>query len=136
MLPRQRSKLCQRRRLCLAILPDVGRQPRDIPKDLLAQCVTKVPQLAPTCAGSHHPGGPKANHALTFKLDHPSGAAQDHAFSQYRVGKMYDYGLAVLQNNVKAHMSSYCYHVFRCVDCFRTKEPVPVSPPPDNWTPL
>jgi hypothetical protein len=31
--------------------------------------------LSPTCAGSHHPGGPKASHALTFKLDHSSGAA-------------------------------------------------------------
>jgi hypothetical protein len=25
---------------------------------------------------SHHPSGPKASHALTFKLDHSSGAAQ------------------------------------------------------------
>ena len=29
----------------------------------------------PTCARGHHPDGPTANHALTFKLDHSSGAA-------------------------------------------------------------
>ena len=28
-----------------------------------------------SCARSHHLGGPKASHALTFKLDHSSGAA-------------------------------------------------------------
>ncbi|MGB7243408.1 MAG: helix-turn-helix domain-containing protein [Sulfitobacter sp.] len=32
--------------------------------------------LPPTCARGHRPDGPKANHALTFKLDHSSGAAQ------------------------------------------------------------
>jgi hypothetical protein len=29
-----------------------------------------------TCARGHRSDGPKANHALTFKLDHSSGAAQ------------------------------------------------------------
>jgi len=32
--------------------------------------------LSPACAGSHHSDGPKASHALTFKLDHSSGAVQ------------------------------------------------------------
>ena len=31
--------------------------------------------LPPTSARSHHPDGPKADHALTFKLDHSCGAA-------------------------------------------------------------
>jgi hypothetical protein len=32
--------------------------------------------LPPTCARDHRSDGPKANHALTFNLDHSSGAAQ------------------------------------------------------------
>ena len=31
--------------------------------------------LPPACARSHRTDGPTANHALTFELDHPSGAA-------------------------------------------------------------
>uniref|UniRef100_UPI003F6986F0 hypothetical protein n=1 Tax=Planktomarina temperata TaxID=1284658 RepID=UPI003F6986F0 len=34
--------------------------------------------LSPTRARSHDTDGPKANHALTFKLDHLTGAAQQY----------------------------------------------------------
>lgn len=37
-----------------------------------AQCIG----LSPTGTRSHHPDGPKASHALTFKLDHQTGADQ------------------------------------------------------------
>jgi hypothetical protein len=33
--------------------------------------------LPPTCARGHRSDGPKANLALTFKLDHSSGAAHN-----------------------------------------------------------
>ena len=33
--------------------------------------------LPPTGSGNHRPDGPKANHALTFNMDHSSGAAQN-----------------------------------------------------------
>jgi len=42
------------------------------PQDLPILCGMPLP---PACARGHHPDGPKANHALTFKLDHSSGAA-------------------------------------------------------------
>ena len=37
-----------------------------------AQCLG----LPPASAGNHHPDGPKAGHALTFKLDHSMGVDQ------------------------------------------------------------
>jgi len=40
------------------------------------QTTTQCIGLPPARARGHHPDGPKANHALTFKLDHSSGAAQ------------------------------------------------------------
>ena len=40
-----------------------------------------VVKLSPTCARGHRSDGPKANHALTFNLDHTSGAAQDQVYS-------------------------------------------------------
>jgi hypothetical protein len=42
------------------------------------QTTTQCIGLPPTCARGHLAHGPKPNHALTFKLDHSSGAAQDH----------------------------------------------------------
>ena len=38
--------------------------------------ITNETEVDAACARSQHPGGPKASHALTSKLDHPSGAAQ------------------------------------------------------------
>ena len=40
------------------------------------QATTQCIGLPPARARGHHPDGPKANHALTFNLDHSSGAAQ------------------------------------------------------------
>ena len=42
------------------------------------ETTTQCIGLSPACARSHHPSGPKASHALTFKLDHSGGAAQIH----------------------------------------------------------
>ena len=39
------------------------------------ETTTQFIGLSSACAGSHHPGGPKVRHALTFKLDHSGGAA-------------------------------------------------------------
>ena len=43
------------------------------------ETTTQFIGLSSACAGSHHPGGPKASHALTFKLDHSGGATQHGA---------------------------------------------------------
>jgi len=40
------------------------------------QTTTQCIGLPPTFAKGHRVNGPKAHHALTFKLDHSSGAAQ------------------------------------------------------------
>ena len=45
-------------------------------KALQHQTTPQRSGLPPTCARGHHPDGPKADHALTFNLDHSSGAAQ------------------------------------------------------------
>ena len=37
--------------------------------------ITNETEVDAACARSQHPGGPKASHALTSKLDPPSGAA-------------------------------------------------------------
>lgn len=42
----------------------------------------KCSGLPPTGLRNHRPDGPKANHALTVKLDHSSGA--DHSYGRYR----------------------------------------------------
>jgi len=44
-------------------------------KTLPHQTTPQCSGLPPTCARGHRPDGPKANHALTFKLDNSSGAA-------------------------------------------------------------
>jgi hypothetical protein len=52
---------------------------RTLEEPLQPETTTQCIGLSPTCAGSHYPGGPKASHALTFKLDHSSGAAHPEA---------------------------------------------------------
>jgi len=66
-------RITQRRNLLL-----VARSPnhhRKLEETLQHQATTQCIGLPPTSARSHHPDGPKADHALTFKLDHSSGAA-------------------------------------------------------------
>jgi transposase-like protein len=43
------------------------------------QTTTQCIGLPPTCARSHRAHGSKAYHALTFIMDHSSGAAQEQA---------------------------------------------------------
>ena len=52
---------------------------RKLEETLQHQATTQCIGLPPTSARSHHPDGPKADHALTFKLDHSSGAAHHTA---------------------------------------------------------
>ena len=42
------------------------------------QETTQCIGLPPSGSGSHHPDGPKTDHALTFKLDQLIGADQPH----------------------------------------------------------
>ena len=71
---RMRDELLNGRTLLLA-----ARGPnhhRKLEKPLQHQTIPQCIGLSPARAKSHRPDGPKANHALTFKLDHSSGAAQ------------------------------------------------------------
>ena len=42
------------------------------------QTTTQCSGLPPTGPGNHRPNGTKANHALTFKIDHFDGADHDY----------------------------------------------------------
>ncbi len=68
-------RVAERRNLLLA--PRSPNHHRKMEEPLQYQATTQCIGLPPARARGHRSDGPKANHALTFKLDHSSGAAQD-----------------------------------------------------------
>ncbi|WP_108785876.1 lytic murein transglycosylase [Falsiruegeria mediterranea] len=61
-------------------------------KTLQHQTTTQRSGLPPTRSGNHRADGPKADHALTIKLDHSDGA--DHIYfavtRNFRVFRLYN----------------------------------------------
>ena len=69
-------RIAQRRNLLLVARST--NHHRKLEETLQHQATTQCIGLPPTSAQSHHPDGPKADHALTFNMDHSSGAAQGY----------------------------------------------------------
>ena len=72
------------------------------PKPLQHQTPTQCIGLPPTCAKGHRAHGPRANHALTFKLDHSSGAAHS---GKRALGEC-NFKSSILKCNVTQHQTA------------------------------